>query len=651
MEEGPLKSYPPLAPMDESSLDVNTSYAQILHFVEGSPKVVDFGCGPGNLARFLAQRGCSVFGVEINPDSGGLAREYCADVLIADLETASPLKLFPTERFDVAIFADILERLRKPERLLAETLRILGPGGYVIASIPNIAHGAVRLAMLKGEFNYEGIGALDEAHLRFFTRKTMETLFERAGFFIEDIAHTTAPIFGSSGVMVPALERADFSDEITAKIAAEPDSDTLQFIVKAVPAASSEARQAENQRKNAALALQVRELEEKLKAAEAELSEKLDAPTREHFAEVQNQLHLALFGPDGLESLRAQLQQKSAELDALRDQVTAALAREESTSRREAKLAEENLQATESIASLKKGSDEREATIETLRAELDVAATTIRQGSAELAKLTNELSAVTAREESTNRRQNQLAEEYEEAIGSIAHLRQEVDVRQATIRGLRTQLDSAAKEVREKSNESVASRKELGALQREIALERQRIARLENELESGEGDLSTALGTIDGQREAIATLEIELEAASDDASHAQTQARNLDTLYNASESERHQLSVEIDEVRAQYAKARRASFASVREIKKLRLELEGQKTTQQTMEHAARNAKQQHAEALADLNRAQAATVELTSRCARDEFYLEEMRKSKFWQLRNGWFRVKRAFGITTDIP
>ena len=50
--------------------------------------------------------------------------------------------------------------------------------GAVIASIPNIAHGSVRLALLAGEFRYRDLGLLDDTHLRFFTREGVRDLFE-----------------------------------------------------------------------------------------------------------------------------------------------------------------------------------------------------------------------------------------------------------------------------------------------------------------------------------------------------------------------------------------------------------------------------------------------------------------------------------------
>jgi 2-polyprenyl-3-methyl-5-hydroxy-6-metoxy-1,4-benzoquinol methylase len=319
MDHSEVKTYAALPPMDESGIDANSSYAHLLSLVDGPKRVVDFGCGPGNLSRFLAQRGCSVVGVDINPDHAGVAREYCEDVLLADLDTVSLRDLFPVQRFDVAIFADILEHLRNPEHLLAETARILAPGGYVIASIPNIAHGAVRLALLDGEFDYQPLGVLDDTHIRFFTRKSMESFFEKAGFVLDRVTRTVAPIFDPSGTLVPPVNPATVPDSVLEKLRSDPDSETLQFIVRAVPAESMP--RANAKRRVATLERRVQDLETQLVLAQAELAERLDAPTRAH-----------------LDEMTAELQAVTAQADEVRFELEAArieLARAEERTERQ----------------------------------------------------------------------------------------------------------------------------------------------------------------------------------------------------------------------------------------------------------------------------------------------------------------------------
>jgi hypothetical protein len=61
-------------------------------------------------------------------------------------------------------------------------LRVLRPGGYVIASIPNVRYyKAVRDLVLRGKWEYTDAGILDRGHLRFFTLKSIHTLFTDSG--------------------------------------------------------------------------------------------------------------------------------------------------------------------------------------------------------------------------------------------------------------------------------------------------------------------------------------------------------------------------------------------------------------------------------------------------------------------------------------
>ena len=96
---------------------------------------------------------------------------------------------------------------------------------------------------------------------------------------------------------------------------------------------------------------------------------------------------------------------------------------------------------------------------------------------------------------------------------------------------------------------------------------------------------------------------------------------------------------------------KRSNHAAAEEIDAMRQELEALERARGLIENGWREAKQQYALTLNELHRAEATVAELNARCERDEFYLREMRSSKFWRLRNAWFRVKRAFGVATDIP
>ena len=217
-----------------AELDQNTSYARVLALLERGGTVLDVGCGSGELDRYLAERGFEVWAIDGNAEALALAAPYCADARQADFEAADLSDLYAGVSFDYIIFADSLEHVREPWRLLESARRLLKPGGAVIASIPNVAHAAVRIAVAAGSFPYRKSGILDDTHLRFFTRSGIEALFAESGFHVEAMERTYIP-FGAESELIPDVGRLRAPPEFEREIRETPEAETLQFVVRAVP--------------------------------------------------------------------------------------------------------------------------------------------------------------------------------------------------------------------------------------------------------------------------------------------------------------------------------------------------------------------------------------------------------------------------------
>ncbi|NJL61975.1 MAG: methyltransferase domain-containing protein [Methylacidiphilales bacterium] len=234
MDNDLIKNYPEAGIAKIEEIDDNTSIKKIFNLIDSGKRVVDFGCATGYFAQLLMSKGCKVTGVEINPDAAKSAEEYCEEVIVADLDFVSIPDILKHEHFDVAIFGDVLEHLRNPWQVLRDVKQILKQDGYIVASIPNMAHGAIRLALLQGRFDYMELGILDNTHLRFFTRESVENLFEDSGYLINLIERTQLPIF-TDIPWVPKVNRDNFDEKILKVVENSPESDTLQFILKAIP--------------------------------------------------------------------------------------------------------------------------------------------------------------------------------------------------------------------------------------------------------------------------------------------------------------------------------------------------------------------------------------------------------------------------------
>jgi O-antigen biosynthesis protein len=209
--------------------DGNTSHALIVDLVGTGKRVLDVGCATGYLAEILARRGCEVAGIEADPDAARRAEEFCEKVLVGDVEEMDLESKLEGETFDVIVFGDVLEHLKDPARALGRLEPFLRDGGYVVASIPNVAHGSVRLALLRGEFRYRRLGLMDDTHLRFFTRQSVERLFEDAGFLITGLMRTVRGIFDTE----VEVDREGFSEEVLRAVQQDPEALTYQFVVRA----------------------------------------------------------------------------------------------------------------------------------------------------------------------------------------------------------------------------------------------------------------------------------------------------------------------------------------------------------------------------------------------------------------------------------
>lgn len=150
--------------------------------------VLDVGCGFATTAQRIRDLGNRVSGIESNPDAARVARERIDEVIEADLQSADA---FGNRRFDVIIFADVLEHVAWPVGILEKFNARLKPGGTVIVSLPNVGLWSVRLGLLFGRFHYAESGVLDRTHLRFFTRSSAVELLRAAG--LEPVRRTYNP--------------------------------------------------------------------------------------------------------------------------------------------------------------------------------------------------------------------------------------------------------------------------------------------------------------------------------------------------------------------------------------------------------------------------------------------------------------------------
>jgi len=108
-------------------------------------RVLDVGCGDGELMAALKEQGVDARGLEIDPANVTAAIARGQSVVQGDANR--DLADYPEDAFDYAILSQTLQTTERPDRVVDQLLRI-APRAFV--SFPNFAHWRVRLDLLWG---------------------------------------------------------------------------------------------------------------------------------------------------------------------------------------------------------------------------------------------------------------------------------------------------------------------------------------------------------------------------------------------------------------------------------------------------------------------------------------------------------------------
>lgn len=217
---------------NEIDLCIESAHTKVLALVGQRRRVLELGCSTGQMTRVMHERGCTVVAIEADAEVAKLAAEYCEHMVVGDLEQLDFDVELGERRFDVIVAADVLEHLKDPEAVLAALRPFLAPGGYLVASVPNVTHGSVRLALLGGSFPYADTGLLDRTHLRFYNRESLSEMLTRGEFSAVHVETVDLQIHRSEVPFNLGPEAQAFVDALER----QPDALTYQFIVVAFPA-------------------------------------------------------------------------------------------------------------------------------------------------------------------------------------------------------------------------------------------------------------------------------------------------------------------------------------------------------------------------------------------------------------------------------
>jgi methionine biosynthesis protein MetW len=119
-------------------------FREILRLVRPRARVLDVGCGEGELLELLTrEKDIDGQGLELSGD--GVAACLARGLAVVQGDADRDLDHFPSKAFDYAVLSKTMQQVRDPRHVLSELLRI---ADRAIVSFPNFGHWRVRWTLL-----------------------------------------------------------------------------------------------------------------------------------------------------------------------------------------------------------------------------------------------------------------------------------------------------------------------------------------------------------------------------------------------------------------------------------------------------------------------------------------------------------------------
>ena len=155
-------------------------FAQVKPLLRHGIKVLEVGCGTGELLHLIKPLAKRCVGVELNtPFVEFMRKKLGIEAFAEDIN-----KLNLKEKFDLVISISTLDHLSNPLQTLLSMKRLLAPKGKIYVEVPNMeeALNCFLPDVTRAKYNQF---FWHKAHLFYFSKDTISKLFKKAGLKVK----------------------------------------------------------------------------------------------------------------------------------------------------------------------------------------------------------------------------------------------------------------------------------------------------------------------------------------------------------------------------------------------------------------------------------------------------------------------------------
>lgn len=208
--------------------------------------VLDLGCGNAPLAEQVRDLGLEYVGADVDPSAVAEVAERGFETHRLDLglegeDLRNKLAGIVRDRhLSAVLLVDVLEHLVAPDAILGAARHVApdGDGCSLIVSVPNVTHVDIAAKLLLGRWDLTEFGLLDDTHLRFFSERLFNDLFEATGWREADALDVISPLSDQlfpidAPLLRPGAPAREVLHDLSSK--AHPHSSTYQFVRRFTP--------------------------------------------------------------------------------------------------------------------------------------------------------------------------------------------------------------------------------------------------------------------------------------------------------------------------------------------------------------------------------------------------------------------------------